>query len=221
MNRFVYTLAVLGLGLAATSAQAMLMQTQTWYITDEADDSIVFNSFDSSLGTLTGVDVLLTGSGNISGGSISGFADYAYNTDPGDFGFSGLVDGRIFAGGPSAHLFILLHGPHVSCFTLSTPGVCSGDYSAAALSFSESRSISPSEFGNYINQNPEFYWLMETDVSELLGQLAGGPSTNWSATGELSLIYTYDPAVAIPAPATLTLLGLGLAGLGWSRRKGA
>ncbi|WP_279243837.1 PEP-CTERM sorting domain-containing protein [Candidatus Litorirhabdus singularis] len=55
-----------------------------------------------------------------------------------------------------------------------------------------------------------------------VGAVSGGPGT-FDGVGWIGVLNNYgiriDSSSPVPAPATLALFGLGLAGLGWSRRK--
>lgn len=227
--------AIAAVCLAASQPTAALMTTpemHSFSADQDASDTLSFDYFDSSLGTLTSVVMSIDSSwyttfnidysgpegdgGTISGGSTHSlqFTSYA-DTD------SGTSDLGTLSAGCSGFLPSTM-GATAECHDDDDGnGTLSGDV-PTLFSFA----LDPND---YIGTGT-FDMLFEAFASELscYSELTDseGPSptcmytTSWN--GSVELVYYYDeapPEQSVPEPGTGALLGLGLAGLGLARRR--
>jgi hypothetical protein len=187
--------------------------------TPSMDDSLTFNQFDESLGTLTSIQIIL--SLQISGGQLTLDND-SEESASGTFEFG--ASGSITSGdvGLVNSSFVAIPGTvstyNSEAFSLSgNVGDGEGDYDPTApdgLQYdggiktnSKSDFVGSVAWGGYIGTGT---YDIDYSVTQWLnyGGIGGieYAVTPLSASGSVEVIYTYDP---IPEPATITLLTIG------------
>lgn len=185
---------------------------------------LFLDGFDSSLGTLTGVNISFQSQYNLSAKvSATDVYDAWLHTDS--------TSGTARAASTMTVDLINPNGPTSNTYRSVTTGCSNSSYSYPSCS---STNTSSSYFNDSINVSGiDFSQFLDTTVTLKIDQLLSalitscdsdskcyGWSTNNQWTGNVSVAYTFSEFTAsVSEPGTLALLGLGLVGLGISRRK--
>ncbi|WP_170153009.1 choice-of-anchor E domain-containing protein [Roseiarcus fermentans] len=185
--------------------------------------SFTLPGFDTALGTLTGIEMVLntstTAAVNVYNFNLEtkSFADAAVTipvtvTGPGptsvtSHDVAGPVSGTVGPGGlywvPALGSYALVAGE------VTIPGVTG--------SASDSASIPNSEFSNYIGSTVNLSYSAAAGQGNYSGSAPTGVSFSGSATtgGSFDLIYSYETS-GVPETSTWAMLGLGFAALGFA-----
>jgi hypothetical protein len=218
--------AIAGAGLLLGGADATAA-SQSFNVQESttAASTLSFSPFQTSLGTLTEVDIQLSNalagigsSINITGGEGGNSATAAFSAD---------LD---ITGPGSDPLFSAVASSSTSCTVVDTPGSCSNTapvtLASGAFTPSTVALTSPTDLA---------FWdtLSNASVGVAINSFArdnncgtGGPGVctptdNISFTGTVSVTYQYTPFSDTPAPEpwSIAIFGSGLAGLGFMRRR--
>lgn len=179
--------------------------------------NINITKFDSSLGTLTGVELTLTTTGstsitvtNLGSGASSGSVRtelFISLTDPSDFlaGFNPFIDLLV----PSAsQAYSLASGDSIVLGPFTRSG------SSGAQEFTDSSILAEFTGAGVIA-------LLGNAHAETVQSNSGGNTSTSQVTSAnlgLKVVYTYD---AVPEPSTYAMLGLGLLGIAYLRNRRA
>jgi PEP-CTERM motif len=196
-----------------------------------ASQSLSFNQFDPSLGTLTEVDITLSSSAttgtamaSITGGE-GGNGNFATASLTGDLDVTGPNSETLFTTTTSVYANCTIPGPPntTTCSDGPNPQTSSGfpinpaqvttglDAYKGLGTFNLSAAIA-----NVVNGDDSFTGHITTSIRP--GTALITRDLTWN--GGLSVAYLYTPAnESVPEPASITLLGLGAAALYAARRR--
>jgi hypothetical protein len=209
---------------ATTSAFAGSYSVTTAYgpnTTDFLSPLLSIAAFDTTLGTLTGVQVTLAASGNVAGTikNVSGSAATFNVTETTTLNTTanGVYGGTTATPGLDA-IFVSLVSTQNYANLADQATADFGPYTPA-----NSTVVNPTDFADFENGPMLFY------VGTLTSFLVSGGGANATSTistvagGSVSIQYTYTtPEIpTIPEPASIALLGAGMVGFGLIRRKKA
>ncbi len=229
---FALTLALPALAPAAVITQNLGFNTSTTIVNTNGTniDPLVFNAFDTNLGTLDTVDIRITGDLNVnvtSPVSPQGVPPAAYGfglTAELEFGGLGfLINPAVIANGTNTgvlmpHVFNYAYAFETTLDALSDMlGLASVNTSSlltgAGLTATEVNpplmSLGRASLSSAVPGLPDLV-LPQLTVSGFSGATVA-PSGTAASTGNVVVTYNYTPrAVAMPEPGSIVLLALGL-----------
>ena len=201
-----------GLFAAETASAAVLIQTNNSYTTHDGTD-FYFNQFDSTLGTLTGVNLTITS-------TALGTFTIANSSPSSTTSVSNIVD-YLFVS--SYQLDELSSGTNLSTINVATTVTSGSDPVAkrvAGVNGTTTFSINsvPTQYlannfslnlltlSPYIGSSTVSFFLQDGLSATLIG---GSPTANYNSISDpttVTLAYSYS---AVPEPSTYALFGLG------------
>jgi hypothetical protein len=216
-NSSIITLAVITLTLLVTAPVALADTLPEPYVIVSPSLTPVstgFNlqQFDPSLGTLTGVTIYLTDTGNTILSATSTNVDTLYDIDT-------KLTLLVFGSGTSNSQILYVDSGIVGSVTV-TP---TSPYNSGLLTISGNATdvVSPADWANFIGIGTvpfAFTANAVTQITDVGSQSTPSQVTIAGVTAEIT--YDYNPGPVIPEPSTLTLFGTGLLGLaGMLRQK--
>jgi len=218
---FATTIAAAGL-LSGGALAATITQTVTF--TDTTNETLVFDPFDTTLGTFSSASIVVSGNADIAAGTIDGtteaarsFDNISINVD----GFNVSVDAGVSLSGVFSG-DVVLSGPFSFCQTDTAGDTCTDDYAPASKDFSLSDTSGSAAL--FTSGTPEIDVDIRTELDQDLGTPVSQPTTDWRVSGKATLTYEYveaAPIEVVPLPASLPLALSGVAllgGLGYRRR---
>lgn len=217
LRRLSILFAVLALSSGAFAAEVGFTATIPSSPAD-FNTTISFDPFDSSLGTLTGISILLSSTADMSLDITN-----TGGTDPVNiYGGAGI---SVMVGSPDGTQPLVIVFPSFLVGSVGTPYslyVGAPYNTSGTASDSATGTVDAMWFSAFTGSDPVVLPVSAT-VSSTLTQVGTGsytPSLAGSANARITLVYTYDePPSETPEPAAFMLFGSGLLGLGYWRRR--
>lgn len=165
-----------------------------------------------------------------SGGTVGGAGVFigATGGDPLSV-WDGTLEYFLFSDGGTTPGALLASGNGVNVSTADT-GIswcCSGNAWLFEFEFESGFTAAAGTdywLGIHLSSNydrDELYWIAQAGSSGNQSESEGGTFDNWTNGSVERAYYLTDGAASVPAPASVALFGLGLAGIGFSRKRKA
>ena len=193
------------------------------------DEEIIINGFDTSLGTLTSVDITVFGQID-SEGSSQNISTTNGRADVGLFIYqdwkvsSSVANDFVFRAGDFVNPFLFDESAPPGTLNLE-PGTANDTFTYSLSSGEISGSLTGVDLSAFTSGSPitfDFDAFAQTSIGNEV-ESGTGFFTNSFATGswgKVEVAYTFDaaPTTSVPEPATIALLGLAAMGMARSRK---
>ncbi|PPQ27066.1 choice-of-anchor E domain-containing protein [Rhodopila globiformis] len=205
--------------LAAVAANPAFAATESFSHTTPIQtvpftDNFTLTAFDTSLGTLTGIEITLTT-------NSTAIVDVLNNTGAAQSFTDATSSVPVTATGPAGVIMSqsLVAGPFNGN---AAPGT--DPFPGNAANATSSVSVAAADFATYeaTTSGVSLDFSVATGNGSYHGTAISGVFFGGSANvgGTTTITYTYTPSTPMPEPMNLMILGAGMAGLGFVRRRG-